>query len=88
VFPILAERGWNTSELQLAWDFVTTSRESSLGRLEYIRDDAIRRYNEGEVTWEITKVEEADCTKPDVEIGRTLWGTIHHPISHPILFTF
>lgn len=43
VFPALDAVGAPREELQLAWDFVTASRENQLGRLEWMRDDALAR---------------------------------------------
>lgn len=58
----------------MAWDFVTTSRESSLGVLERMRDDALARVAKGEATFDIYQVDNHDCSVPGTTIGRTVWG--------------
>jgi hypothetical protein len=40
IFADLAEAGWSTSNLYLAWDFTTASTKNVTGRLLHIRDDA------------------------------------------------
>ena len=46
VFPALDAVGAPRADLQLAWDFVTASRENQLGRMLWMRDDALARVGE------------------------------------------
>ena len=41
IFADLAEAGWATNNLYLAWDFTTASTRNVTGRLLHIRDDAL-----------------------------------------------
>ena len=41
IFADLAEAGWATNSLYLAWDFTTASTSNVTGRLLHIRDDAL-----------------------------------------------
>lgn len=61
VFPALAADGVARSDLQLAWDFTTVSRKTSLGRMEFIRDDGLARVDAG-VTYAISNRVDHDCT--------------------------
>jgi hypothetical protein len=78
VFPVLESQGFAQSELQLAWDFVTVSKEHSLGRLEWMRDDALERTADG-FDYSIDSVVEGDCGAGD-KIARTLEGTFSAPL--------
>jgi len=78
VFPVLETQGFSRSELQLAWDFVTVSKEHSLGRLEWIRDDALERTADG-FDYSIDTVVDGDCDAGD-KIARTLEGTFSAPL--------
>ena len=55
VFPALEGAGFARSELQLAWDFVTISADSSLGRMEWMRDDALTFWGEGGPDYVLTE---------------------------------
>ena len=79
VFPALEATGFARSELQIAWDFVTHSRDSSLGRLEHIRDDLLSGLPEDGPAYEITEVDEGDCSAGE-SIGRTIYGTVEVPL--------
>ncbi|MEE2750711.1 MAG: hypothetical protein VX519_04730 [Myxococcota bacterium] len=79
VFPTLSDQGFERGELQLAWDFVTVSRENSLGRLEWMRDDALERSDADGLSYSIDSVEEGDCAAGD-KIARTLEGTFVSPL--------
>lgn len=59
VFPVLEADGVDRGELQLAWDFVTGSKEGITGRAVWIRDDVLARSAAGEITYEITEISEA-----------------------------
>lgn len=62
VFPALESAGFARGELQLAWDFHTVSRESSLGRVEFMRDDALERVGEQGPPYEVVSTEDFDCS--------------------------
>jgi hypothetical protein len=79
VFPVLAATGFARSELQLAWDFHTVSRENSLGRMIWMRDDAYSRYGTDGPEYSITSIEEADCGAGET-IGRTINGKVTVPL--------
>lgn len=72
VFPALAAAGFAREELQLAWDFVTVSRQNSLGRMLYMRDDVLDALGAEGPPYEVTLVEDEDCADPAVSIGRTV----------------
>jgi len=81
IFPILEADGFPQGELQLAWDFVTISAENSLGRMVYMRDDALDRVSPDgpDVSFEL--IDEEDCSAEDApNIGRTLRGTVSVPL--------
>lgn len=72
IFPALEEAGFARAELQLAWDFVTVSRENSLGRMQWLRDDVLAAIGPEGPPYEIKSTEDADCAAMDASIGRTL----------------
>jgi hypothetical protein len=78
VFPELEGQGFSRDELQLAWDFGTISRDSSLGPVLAARDDALARVGSSP-PFEITSVEDEDCQAEGVHIARTLYGTFTSP---------
>jgi hypothetical protein len=80
VFPALEGQGFSRAETQLTWDFVTISKESSLGRMEWIRDDALDFWGESGPDYVITEVEDADCTVDGETIGRTIYGDVTVPL--------
>lgn len=72
VFPVLKAAGFERESLQIAWDFVTVSREAGLARMEWLRDDVLDAIGPDGPDYEIKSIEDADCSLPDVTIGRTL----------------
>lgn len=72
VFPSIEALGWERGELQLAWDFVTVSEESSLDRVLWMRDDAADRVGSAGPAYTITEVQNGDCEAGDT-IGKTLY---------------
>ncbi|MCA9659815.1 MAG: hypothetical protein KC486_15840 [Myxococcales bacterium] len=72
VFPLLAADGFARGDLQLAWDFTTVSRESSLGQMEAIRDQVIDTVGDEGPKYSIQSVEDGDCNDPNQTIGRTI----------------
>lgn len=79
VFPALEETGFMRSELQLAWDFHTVSRENSLGRMLWMRDDAYARYPDEGPPYTIVSVEDSECVDGET-VGRTIHGTVTVPL--------
>jgi hypothetical protein len=78
LFPALATAGFAQDELQLAWDFHTASRESVLGRLEWMRDDALERTADGPMYW-IDQVDDSDCDA-GADIARSVEGRFVMPL--------
>ncbi len=72
IFPVLKEAGFSREELQIAWDFVTVSRESSLSRMEWLRDDVLDASGADGVDYDIKSVMDADCSVAGTDIGRTI----------------
>jgi hypothetical protein len=62
VFPALASAGVPRAELDLAWDFVTVSRENSLGRMEKIRDEGLAAIGPSGPAYTVTGTTEFDCS--------------------------
>ncbi len=60
IFPALEATGFAQADLQLAWDFHTVSRENSLGRVEWMRDDALDRVGDSPDYW-IDEIADEDC---------------------------
>ena len=86
VFPALEANGVSRDSLQLAFDFVTVSRENSLSRMEWMRDDAMERFGETGPDYVITEVDPATeeetlerCASGE-SIGRTLYGDMTVPL--------
>ncbi|MFW6049983.1 MAG: hypothetical protein ACODAU_02345 [Myxococcota bacterium] len=72
VFPVLADEGFARDELQLAWDFVTKSRESTIGQAIAARDDAMALWGEDGPAYTVES-EDFDCDSGgDGGIGREL----------------
>ncbi len=75
IFPALEAAGLPRSELLLAWDFTTVSRERSLGKMLAIRDDHVATRTPAGPTPTFTTVEESDCELADTLIWKTIEGT-------------
>lgn len=78
VFPELTQQGFAREELQLAWDFGTISRDSSLGPVLAARDDALTRAGDSAAIT-ISSVEDEDCAVEGAHIARTIYGTFTSP---------
>ena len=78
VFPVLEADGFARDELQLAWDFTTMSRQNSVGRMEWMRDDMIARVGASGPAYTIDDIEDRDCTSQD--IARVITGTMTVPM--------
>jgi hypothetical protein len=79
VFPVLADAGFAREELQIAWDFVTVSRENSLGRMRWLRDDLLAVVGAEGPDYKVSKVEDADCAEAGTTIGRTIFIDMMSP---------
>eukprot|EP01117_Protostelium_nocturnum_P009053 TRINITY_DN3248_c0_g1_i1.p1 TRINITY_DN3248_c0_g1~~TRINITY_DN3248_c0_g1_i1.p1 ORF type:complete len:926 (+),score=298.67 TRINITY_DN3248_c0_g1_i1:114-2891(+) len=79
VFPTIEKEGWDLKEVQLAWDYVTISREASLGGVKWMRDDALSRIERDGLNWEISKVTEEKCVEGSKTAGRIVWVTAKVP---------
>lgn len=73
IFPFLTADGLDKSDLQIAWDFTTASRVSSLGDMLWIRDDALS-FIEAGMDYAIDEVENGDCSTTNS--GRVVKGRI------------
>lgn len=80
IFPALADDGFARAELQIAWDFTTVSRESSIGRMENIRGQLLETLEEGGPKYDITDIEDASCDDPGQTIGRTIYVDMYAPL--------
>ncbi|MDC0675558.1 hypothetical protein [Nannocystis radixulma] len=80
VFPALAAAGFARADLQLAWDFVTVSRENSLGRMQWLRDDVLDAIGPSGPPYVIESVTDADCADADTTIGRTVVAEMTVPL--------
>ena len=80
IFAPLEAAGVGRGDLQIAWDFTTSSLGSSLGRALAVRDDALARTGDlGPTTYVIDTVEDSDCADPAQTIARTLTGRVTVP---------
>jgi hypothetical protein len=75
IFQRLEALGWQRDEIQIAWDFVTASTESSTRRLLAMRDTALERIAEEGIAVDITEVDDEHSD----EIFRRIRGTIRVP---------
>lgn len=76
IFPALEQQGWDRSEVQLAWDFVVSSKEGTTQKAVWMRDDALSRIGDGPA-YTITSAEDVRAEK-----GDTAWrikGTMTVP---------
>jgi len=80
VFPALAAAGFARADLQLAWDFVTVSRENSLGRMQWLRTDVLDAIGPSGPPYVIESVSDADCADADTTIGRTIVAEMTVPL--------
>lgn len=58
IFARLEAQGWERSEVQLAWDFTTRSKEDVTGWLRHMRDDALAIVGDSGPEYTITSVDE------------------------------
>lgn len=75
IFPVLEAAGFPRSELQLAWDFTTVSRENLHRDILTMRDDALARLPADGPAYVIDSVELGDCAAGDA-IHTTIEGRV------------
>ncbi|MCB9673857.1 MAG: hypothetical protein H6737_02010 [Alphaproteobacteria bacterium] len=80
IFPALEAAGFPRGELQLAWDFHTVSRENSLGRMVWMRDDALSGLPASGPAYTVASSEDHDCTAEGATIGRTVELEVTAPL--------
>lgn len=80
IFPVLEAAGWDRADLQIAWDFHTASRENTLGRMEWMREDALAWVEENGWTYTVEVQTENDCSVEGTEIARDIVGTFQMPL--------
>lgn len=80
IFPLLKDAGFAREELQTAWDFVTVSRENSIGRMEWLRDDVLDAIGPDGPDYVLKSSVDEDCTDPNVTIGRTILVDMTTPL--------
>jgi hypothetical protein len=76
IFSKLDKAGIQRSDLQIAWDFTTTSRDNNTKWLVHMRDDALAKVGDMGPTYTITKVEE----NPNPHIRRRITGLMTVPL--------
>jgi hypothetical protein len=72
----IAEAGYDTRDLQLAWDFTTSSDAEKTGWLLHMRDDALAAVGETGPAYRITEVTE----NPNEHIRRRIKGMMTVPL--------
>lgn len=78
VFSVLEGAGWERAELQMAWDFVTTSQEGSLGPLVHMRDTALDAVADS-IDYSVLETIPGDC-EGGARIGRTVELELEVPL--------
>jgi hypothetical protein len=79
VFPALAAAGVDRAELQLAWDFHTTSADGSLGPILHMRDEALALVGDGGPAYTIRESSDFPCDGGGT-IGRRLYVDVEVPL--------
>ncbi len=76
IFAQLAKAGVGRSDLQLAWDYTTASRQSNTRTLIALRDAALAAVGDAGPSYTINQVIE----NPNAHIRRRIIGTMHAPL--------
>ena len=76
IFAKLQAAGYDTSDLQLAWDFTTASGTSKTQWMLHMRDDALEQVGEAGPTYVVTEVIE----DPNANIRRRIRGVMTVPL--------
>ncbi|MFW5925189.1 MAG: hypothetical protein ACOC9T_01930 [Myxococcota bacterium] len=72
IFPVLDGAGFAREDLQIAWDFVTKSRQSTIGQALAARDDAMAQWESAEPEYTL-QVEDFNCGEGGEDgIGREI----------------
>jgi hypothetical protein len=72
----LKAAGVSTSDLQIAWDYYTASKESNTSQLVSMRDQALAALPASGPTFSILY----SSDNPDAVTGRRIFGTVHVPL--------
>ena len=78
IFPELERTGFQRGELQLAWDFVVSSKEGTTGKLIQMRDDALSHFDNQETDYNIVFDQQYDLQE-NPYIARHIEGTLNIP---------
>ncbi|MEL6344273.1 MAG: hypothetical protein AAFV53_14235 [Myxococcota bacterium] len=76
IIRILEDDGFDRDELQLAWDFVTVSEDSSLAAARHIATDVA----DWTPSFSVNDVTEFDCDAKDARLWRLIAGTFTVPL--------
>jgi hypothetical protein len=76
IFAKLAAAGVDKSDLQIAWDYTTASRENNTATMLALRDAALAVVGAAGPSYTITSVTE----NPNVHVRRRIVGTMHVPL--------
>ena len=76
IFTRLEAAGVERADLQIAWDYVTASRENNTGWLVHVRDDALAAVGDEGPEYTIVSVEE----DPNEHIRRRIYGNMKAPL--------
>jgi hypothetical protein len=76
LFARLASAGIDKADLQLAWDFTTSSRANHTAALLHMRDDALAKVGPDGPSYVVTKIEE----NPNPHVRRRITGTMTVPL--------
>lgn len=79
VFPRLEAAGFPRAELQMAWSMSTATRDSVLGDMDWMKQDAIAWADANGLAYELELVEVRDCNEPGEHIARQIEGSITMP---------
>ncbi|NUQ74467.1 MAG: hypothetical protein HUU21_13000 [Polyangiaceae bacterium] len=76
IFEKLDRAGVSKSDLQIAWDYTTASRENNTRWLVHMRDDALKKVGEEGPTYTITSIE--------MDPNEHIWKRIHANFRVPL----
>ena len=82
IFPALEAMGVARAELQLAWDFTTTSADSSLGPLVSMRERALGALAGGAPPYVLRRADEGECIDPG-----QIWKRVNGMMTVPLFLT-
>lgn len=79
IFPALDATGFARADLQLAWDFVTVSAESSLATVQAVREAGLAAVPEDGPPYTVTEVSDGTCGEGQT-VGRRISGEMTVPL--------